>query len=168
MLSIAPGKTFIAACFVFVVSTSSVASTAPADPLHIAGHYKCTGFDSHDGPLKGDLVLTLDEEASQFEKSFGTYRLTLNVGTEQVPITYSGYAAAQGQLLSIYFANDSAEAPTDRGVGLGVITHDQDSQGHYTTTLHKSYYLPDYMRSSQEGYGPGGRGTETCIKTPSI
>lgn len=57
----------------------------------------------------------------------------------------------------MFFANDNEQAPTDRGTGIAVITHDQDSEGKYTTTLHKSYYLPDYKG--------GGRGTESCIKT---
>lgn len=167
MLDITSKKIFAGAFMATLLSGVSVAYAAPVDPLNIAGHYQCTGFDSHDGPLQGDLVLTLDEDASQFDKSFGAYRLKLNVGTEAAPVTYTGYAVAQGQLLSIYFANDSAQALTDRGVGIAVITHDQDSLGQYTTTLHKYYYLPDYMRDSQDGYGPGGRGTEVCIKKPT-
>ena len=140
-----------------VLSLAGVANAAVPDPLHIAGDYKCTGFDSHDGSFNGDLTFTLDDKASHFEKSFGayTFKLIVDLGGEKA--TYSGYAAAQGQSLSMFFANDSLEAPTDQGTGIAVITHDQDSAGKYTTTLHKSYYLP--------GYKGGGRGTESCIKT---
>ena len=147
-------KTVIAAT---VLSLAGVATAAVPDPLHIAGDYKCTGFDSHDGSFNGDLTFTLDDKASHFEKSFGayTFKLIVDLGGEKA--TYSGYAAAQGQSLSMFFANDSLEAPTDRGTGIAVITHDQDSAGKYITTLHKSYYLP--------GYKGGGRGTESCIKT---
>lgn len=147
-------KTIIAAT---VLSLAGVATAAVPDPLHIAGDYKCTGFDSHDGSFNGDLTFTLDDKASHFEKSFGayTFKLIVDLGGEKA--TYSGYAAAQGQSLSMFFANDSLEAPTDQGTGIAVITHDQDSAGKYITTLHKSYYLP--------GYKGGGRGTESCIKT---
>lgn len=151
-------KTVIAASVATLfMSLTGIANAAVQDPLHIAGDYKCTGYDSHDGSFNGDLTFTLDDQASHFEKSFGayTFKLIVELGGEKA--TYSGYAAAQGQILSMFFANDSVEAPTDRGTGIAVITHDQDSAGKYTTTLHKSYYLP--------GYKGGGRGTESCIKT---
>ena len=140
-----------------VLSLAGVANAAVPDPLHIAGNYKCTGFDSHDGAFIGDLTFRLDEKASHFDKSFGAYTFKLIVELGGEKSTYSGYAAAQGQSLSMFFANDNEQAPTDRGTGIAVITHDQDSEGKYTTTLHKSYYLPDYKG--------GGRGTESCIKT---
>lgn len=150
-------KTIIAASVTTLLSLTGTAHAAVPDPLHIVGNYKCTGFDSHDGSFNGDLTFTLNDTVSHFDKSFGayTFKLVVELGGEKA--TYSGYAAAQGQLLSMFFANDSAEAPTDRGTGIAVITHDQDSEGKYITTLHKSYYLPDYKG--------GGRGTETCIKT---
>ena len=34
---------------------SVLADVAVNDPLYIAGDYKCTGFDSHDGAFKGDI-----------------------------------------------------------------------------------------------------------------
>ena len=137
-------KTIIAASVTTLLSLTGTAHAAVPDPLHIVGNYKCTGFD-------------INDTVSHFDKSFGayTFKLVVELGGEKA--TYSGYAAAQGQLLSMFFANDSAEAPTDRGTGIAVITHDQDSEGKYITTLHKSYYLPDYKG--------GGRGTESCIKT---
>nr|WP_314525870.1 hypothetical protein [uncultured Pseudomonas sp.] len=64
----------------------------------------------------------------------------------------------------MYFANDSQQAPTDLGVGMASITNAQDSNGKYTTTLHKSYYAPYYQRDAKDGRGAGGRGTETCVK----
>ncbi|VVN69305.1 hypothetical protein [Pseudomonas fluorescens] len=155
-------------CFLTIgliaVSLCNSAMAQSPDPLHIVGNYKCTGYDSHDGYFEGDLTFTLDEAASHFEQSFGAYRFKLRVELDGAPATYSGIAAAQGQSLSMYFANDSQEAPTDRGVGMALITHDQDTNGKYTTTLHKSYYLPDYERNAKDGRGAGGRGTETCVK----
>ena len=100
----------------------------------------------------------MDEKSSHFSQNFGAYTFKLEVDLGSDKAIYTGYAAAQGQQLAMYFANDSLEAATDRGVGLATITRDQDSKGQYTTTLHKSYYLPDY--------NGGGRGTEVCIKTP--
>lgn len=137
---------------------SVLADVAVNDPLYIAGDYKCTGFDSHDGTFKGDLSFKVDEKSSHFSQNFGAYTFKLEVDLGSDKAIYTGYAAAQGQQLAMYFANDSLEAATDRGVGLATITRDQDSKGQYTTTLHKSYYLPDY--------NGGGRGTEVCIKTP--
>ncbi|MCI8212047.1 hypothetical protein AUC61_21160 [Pseudomonas sp. S25] len=152
------------AALVMAVSFAAQAVANPADPLHISGDYTCTGFDSHDGAFKGALTLKLDEQASHFQQGFGAYQFKLDVDIDGHASTFSGYAAAQRQSLAMYFANDSKQAPTDRGVGLALISHDQDSGGNYITTLHKSYYLPDYMRTSKEGKGPGGRGTEVCTK----
>jgi hypothetical protein len=156
-------KYLLTTCLV-VISLCNNAMAQTPDPLHIVGNYKCTGYDSHDGYFEGDLTFTLDEAASDFSQSFGAYQFKLQVDLSGTPATYSGIAAAQGQSLSMYFANDSQEAPTDRGVGMALITHDQDSNGKYTTTLHKSYYLPDYERKAKDGRGAGGRGTETCVK----
>lgn len=157
-------KSFLTVCLISSSLYNNAMAQSP-DPLHIAGNYKCTGYDSHDGYFEGDLTFTLDEEASNFGESFGAYQFKFRADPSGTPTTYSGIAAAQGQSLSMYFANDSQEAPTDRGVGMALITHDQDINGKYTTTLHKSYYLPDYKRSAKDSRGVGGRGTETCVKT---
>jgi len=155
---------FWAALLASLSLSTNVMAKSP-DPLHIVGNYKCTGYDSYDGHFKGDLTFTLDEQASQFDQSFGAYQFKLKVDLDGSPAIYSGFAAAQGQSLAMYFANDNPEAPTDRGVGMALISHDQDMNGKYTTTLHKSYYLPDYMRTPKEGRAAGGRGTEVCVKT---
>ena len=157
MSGIYSAKPFKTLCLATLLACSGGALAQVADPLHIAGSYKCTGYDSNDGAFKGNLTFTLDENASNFIQSFGAYKFKLEVPLDGVTATYSGIAAVQGQQLAMYFANDSEVAATDRGVGIAVISHDQDSKGQYTTTLHKSYYLPDYMG--------GGRGTETCVKT---
>lgn len=157
-------KKKISAALLMSFSLSSYVTAQPSDPLHIIGNYTCTGYDNYDGHFKGDLTLTLDEQASQFKQSFGAYQFKLLVDIEGVLTTYSGFAAAQGQSLAMYFANDSQEAPTDRGVGMALVSHDQDANGAYTTTLHKSYYLPYYMRTAKEGRSTGGHGTEVCVK----
>ncbi|MCQ3031775.1 hypothetical protein NLO88_14010 [Pseudomonas syringae] len=157
----------ITTCLAAVVLSASFTGqviASIADPLYISGDYTCTGFDSHDGAFTGALKLTVDEQASHFQQSFGAYKFTFDVDVGGHASTFSGYAAAQGQSLAMYFANDSEDAPTDRGVGMALITHDQDAEGKFITTLHKSYYLPDYMRTSKEGKGAGGRGTEVCTK----
>jgi hypothetical protein len=144
---------------------SGAAIAASNDPLNIVGTYKCTGYDSHDGHFTGNLTLSLDEKASKFDQNFGAYQFKLDIVLGGTPASYSGYAAAQGESLAIYFANDKQkEAPTDRGVAIGSISHEQDKDGKYITTLRKSYYLPDYLRDAKDGKGPGGRGTETCVK----
>ena len=135
---------------------SLLADTLVNDPLFIAGSYKCTGYDSNDGAFKGDLTFAVDDRVSNFAQGFGAYKFKLEVPLDGATATYSGIAAAQGHLLAMYFANDSQSAATDRGVGITVVSRDQDNKGQYSTTLHKSYYLPDYMG--------GGRGTETCVK----
>ena len=157
MSGVYKNKVFKTVCLATLLSCSSAALAGAVDPLHIVGSYKCTGFDSNDGAFSGDLTFTLDQKASDFERSFGAYKFKLVIPLDGATATYSGVAAAQGQQLAMYFANDSKDAPTDRGVGITVVSHDQDSKGQYTTTLHKSYYLPDYK--------DGGRGTETCVKT---
>jgi len=152
------------AVLVMSVSFGSHVMANTADPLNIIGDYKCTGYDSHDGAFQGDLSFTLDEQASNFQHNQGAYQFKFVAGTGGEVATYSGFAAAQGQSLAMYFANDSQQAPTDRGVGIASITHDQDASGKYITTLHKSYYLPDYMRTAKDKNPAGGRGTEVCIK----
>ncbi|HEX8594409.1 MAG TPA: hypothetical protein VF682_14190 [Pseudomonas sp.] len=153
--------------FALIVASLSLGGTAQAevtDPLNVVGVYKCTGYDSHLGPFTGDLTFSLDAKASHFPSSFGTYKIDFKVDVAGAKASYTGYAAAQGQSLAVYFANDDEKEPTDRGVGVAVITHDQDANGKYTTTLHKTYYVPDYMRDSKEGHGSGGRGVEVCTK----
>jgi len=135
-----------------------------SDPLNVVGSYKCTGYDSHAGAFVGDLIFTVDEAASHFPQSFGAYKFKLNVDIQGAKGTYSGFAAAQGQSLAMYFANDDQREPNDYGVGMAVVSHDQDASGTFTTTLHKSYYAPEYMRTAKDGKGPGGRGTEVCVK----
>ena len=157
MSGIYSAKPFKTLCLATLLACSGGALAQVADPLHIAGSYKCTGYDSNDGAFKGDLTFVVDDKVSNFGQGFGAYKFKLEVPLEGATATYSGIAAAQGQLLAMYFANDSQSAATDRGVGITVVSRDQDSKGQYTTTLHKSYYLPDYKG--------GGRGTESCIKT---
>lgn len=152
------------ALFALSLSFSGAAFANANDPLNIIGHYKCTGYDSHAGAFKGDLTFTVDEAASYFPHSFGAYKFNLDFEVLGAKASYSGFAAAQGQSLAMYFANDDAREPKDYGVGMAVISHDQDVNGNYTTTLHKSYYAPEYMRTAKDGKGPGGRGTEVCVK----
>ena len=159
MLGVNKNKVLKTCCLATLLSCSGAALASAVDPLNIVGSYKCTGYDSNDGAFTGDLTFTPDQKASNFEHSFGAYKFKLDVLLGGEAATYSGIAAVQGQQLAMYFANDSKDAPTDRGVGMAVVSHDQNSKGQYTTTLHKSYYLPDYMG--------GGRGTETCVKAAS-
>lgn len=153
------------AVLIMSLSISGRVMAKSTDPLNIIGDYRCTGYDSHEGAFQGDLSFTLDEPASNFQHSFGAYRFRFETSGGGEAATYSGFAAAQGQSLAMYFINDNEQAPTDRGVGIASITHDQDASGKYITTLHKSYYLPDYMLTAKDKRGAGGLGTEVCVKT---
>lgn len=139
---------------------SCQAAARAVDPLHIAGIYECKGYDSQDGAFAGDLTFTLDEAGSNFSANFGAYRFAFK--TADASASYSGFAAAQGQSLAMYFANDSQQAVNDRGVGMAFMSNDQDEKGNYRATLHKSYYLPEY--SVKDGRAIAGRGTEVCVK----
>ena len=74
---------------------SVLADVAVNDPLHIAGDYKCTGFDSHDGTFKGDLSFKVDEKSSHFSQNFGAYTFKLEVDLGSDKAIYTGYAAAR-------------------------------------------------------------------------
>ncbi|TWC06657.1 MULTISPECIES: hypothetical protein [unclassified Pseudomonas] len=77
-------------------SYSTFAVAEPNDLLNIAGKYRCTGFDNQDGPYLGALDISLNEQASHFEKSFGAYQFKLSVEAGGGSVFYSGFAAAQG------------------------------------------------------------------------
>ncbi len=151
-------------------SNAIIASSA--DKLNLSGTYNCTGFDNHDGTFTGTITLKLDAKASDFKHNFGAYAFTLTEGGAGTGVNaYTGEAAAQGDILAIYFQNTDvkdAVGISDRGVGIATVSHDQDSKGNVITTLHKFYYEPTYKRGQDGkkagGLGEGGHGTETCVK----
>ncbi len=127
---------------------------ANADALNLAGTWTCQGYDLHDGAYKGaTLTLTLDSKDSDFTNNYGAYHFQL---AEARGASYIGEVAANGNTAAIYFKNISPKMPTDRGVGIAVITHDRDANNQVTTVLHKFYYEPTYQG--------GGNGSETCVK----
>ncbi len=140
-------------------TVSSVMADQVVDELHIAGTYRCTGYDSHDGALADQFTLTLDPAASDFEHNFGAYTLTAtDVGSNT--INYVGEVSAHGDSIAMYFQNtDQKNEPTDYGVAIGAISRAQDSSGKYITRFTKFYYEPHYMRAQG-----GGHGTESCVK----
>ncbi|NNM58970.1 MAG: hypothetical protein HKM04_04080 [Legionellales bacterium] len=149
----------------FCQSTLSFAKSN--DKLNIAGVYDCTGFDSHDGSYNGVVILTLDAKASDFSHNFGAYTLKLTEGHGSEATTFSGEVAAHGDELAIYFANNGKNTidMIDHGVGIAHVTHDQNSEGKFTTSFHKLYYEPSYQRNQKGETGlTGGRGTEVCVK----
>ncbi len=139
-----------------------------ADPLHLSGTYQCAGYDQHDGHYVGQLQLSNDEKASDFAHNFGSYHFSLLEKDGKKITQYSGEVAAHGDMLAVYFQNNtsqSASDQSDRGVGIASISHDQDIKGHYLNVLHKFYYEPNYARTEKGPTGKtGGFGTETCIQ----
>jgi hypothetical protein len=130
------------------------------DPLNLAGTYQCTGHDSHDGDFTGDLTLTLNPAGSDIQHQQIAYQLTLKAKIGDDTSNYAGYAAASGNTLAVYFANENKQDKiglSDHGVGTASVTHQKNSDGKTTTTLHKFYYLPEYKTT-------GGNGTEICVK----
>lgn len=127
-----------------------------SEALDLSGYWRCSGYDEHEGAYSdATLQLTLDKKRSDFKHGFGAYHFKL---TEPENITYLGEAAANGNMVAIYFENTGADkdAQTDRGVGIATITHDMDKDKHMITELHKFYYEPTYQ--------DGGNGYETCVK----
>lgn len=135
------------------LSQFSFAASNDADALGLAGNYICSGYDMHDGGYQdAKLSLTLDAKDSDFANNYGAYHFNLNDGGT----IYKGEVAASGNLMAVYFENTTPSAPTDRGVGIAVVTHDKDVKGNVTTAFHKFYYEPAYQG--------GGNGSETCVK----
>lgn len=136
------------------LTLASSALAANTDGLNLSGKWMCQGYDMHDGAYKdATLTLTLDAKDSDFANNYGAYRFNL---TEPDGTVYLGEVAANGNTAAIYFKNTSPKMPTDRGVGIAVITHDRDANNQVTTVLHKFYYEPTYQG--------GGNGSETCVK----
>ena len=130
------------------------APSANVDGLGLSGTYMCSGYDMHDGGYQNALLtLTVDTKDSDFANNYGAYHFKLNDPDGGV---FVGEVAASGNNAAVYFQNTNPSRPTDRGVGIAVITHDKDTSGKITTVLHKFYYEPAY-----EG---GGNGSETCVK----
>lgn len=146
-------KIFIAGVLSAALAQVAFAGTG-ADALGLAGKYKCYGYDKHDGGYQNATVtLALDSQNSDFANNYGAYHLTL---VEEDGVKYTGEAAASGNSMAVYFENTTPSAPTDRGVGIAVVTHDKDPKGKVTTMFHKFYYEPAYQG--------GGNGSETCVK----
>lgn len=155
------------------ILTTNVSTLAydQRDKLNLAGTYKCTGFDNYEGGFEGKLTLTLDEKASDFEHNLGSYQFTLSATVNGKDFEdYTGYAAAQGTSLAIYFENANDKDPvavTDRGVGIASVSYGQDKAGKFSTTINKFYYVPKFKRDATNGKGKGGMGgfgTETCVR----
>lgn len=144
-------KPFIFGTLLTLTQISFAATTV--DSLNLAGEWICSGYDSHDGGYKDAiLTLTLDEKNSDFAHNFGAYHFKLS----EPEALYLGEAAASGNMIAIYFANQAKESTTDHGVGIATVTHDLNEKGEAKTVLHKFYYEPYYEN--------GGHGSETCIK----
>lgn len=134
-------------------SLTTLGQAAVVDHLGLSGNWTCQTYDMHDGAYRNaKLTLTLDAKDSDFANNYGAYHFKL---TEDTGDIYLGEVAASGNTAAIYFANTSPKMPTDRGVGIAVVTHDRDSAGKVHTVLHKFYYEPTYQG--------GGNGSEVCV-----
>lgn len=147
-------RTLFYASLCLVASKESAALMMADDALHVAGVYRCHGYDSHDGGYdKAIATLAVDSQHSDFAHNYGAYHFTL---VESDGVQYAGEAAANGNHLAIYFKNTSAAKADDQGVGIAVVSHDKNAKGDVVTAFHKFYYEPHYQG--------GGNGFETCIK----
>ncbi len=129
------------------------AAPAPAAPAaasrytgpDYSGLYICTGNDSHEGPYKGTVTLTLVR--AQSSGAYGAYDFKLEVPGFGA---YPGQAAARGNQMAIHFANTD---PATKDYGTGIATFVKNKAGKWT--FHKYYYEPEFKG--------GNFGTEDCV-----
>jgi hypothetical protein len=110
-----------------------------------SGVYDCTGNDSHEGPYKGTVTMTLDRKQST--GNYGAYQFKLEVPGFG---TYLGQAAAEGDKVAMYFALTD---PKTRDYGTGIATMKKDKSGRWS--FHKYYYEPEFKG--------GNYGMEDCV-----
>jgi len=110
-----------------------------------SGMYDCTGNDSHEGPYKGTVTMTLDRKQST--GNYGAYQFKLEVPGFG---TYLGQAAAEGDKVAMHFALTD---PKTRDYGTGIATMKKDRNGRWS--FHKYYYEPEFKG--------GNYGMEDCV-----
>jgi len=110
-----------------------------------SGMYDCTGNDSHEGPYKGTVTMTLDRKQST--GNYGAYQFKLEVPGFG---TYLGQAAAEGDKVAMHFALTD---PGTKDYGTGISTMKKDKDGRWS--FHKYYYEPEFKG--------GNYGTEDCV-----
>lgn len=129
-----------------VALSSSFAFAEPAvfTGTDFSGTYNCTGNDQHDGKFTGAITLTLVPTQSTGE--YGSYSLKFEaVGFGG----YTGYAAARGNNMALYFANTDAST---KDFGNSIVTLRKNKNDKWQ--FESFYYEPEY-------YG-GNYGTEFC------
>jgi len=123
---------------------------AYAKPAFIAqdysGVYDCVGHDAHEGEYTGTVTMKLKPEHSY--EAYSSYSFTLKVPGFG---TYYGYAAGNGNQLSIQFALPD-QRTMDYGTGIAIFS--TDNQG--KVSFHKFYHEPEFKG--------GNTGTEDCVR----
>ena len=121
------------------------AAPAPYSGPDFSGIYDCTGEDSHEGPYKGTVTLTLVR--AQSTGKYGGYDFKLDVPGYGA---YPGEAAAQGMEMAIHFANTD---PKTKDYGTGIARFSRNKASRWS--FHKYYYEPEFKG--------GNFGTEDCV-----
>lgn len=126
------------ACYVAQAGATTFTGT------DFSGVYDCTGDDKHDGQFKGTITLELVRAQSSDE--YGSYNLHFEAEGFG---GYTGYAAAHGTHMALYFSNKDLST---KDYGNSIVTFSKTKQGKWQ--FNSFYYEPEY-------YG-GNFGTETC------
>ena len=136
---------FLVSIVVVMASMSAQAKPAFTGP-DFSGIYDCKGHDEHDGEFKGAVTLKL--VPSQSFGDHGAYTLS-----SEVPGlgTYAGYAAVQGQHMSMYFG---LTAPKSKDYGTGIASFSKSKGGQWS--FHLYYFEPEYNN--------GNFGIEDCVR----
>lgn len=112
--------------------------------VDFSGVYECTGMDAKNGPFRGRLELSLNNEHSRRE--FGAYDIIFDGGDAG---KYSGMAVSSAKTMSMYFSH---EDKSTRDNGVGIFTMSEMTKG--KRKMDKFYY--------QSEYAGGNTGVEEC------
>lgn len=125
-------------------------SAAFAEPIAFTGNdfsgtYDCTGDDQHDGKFTGAITLALVPAQSTAEN--GSYSIKFEATGFG---SYTGYAAAHGNDMALYFANTDA-SKKDFGNSIVMLRKNKNDKWQFESF----YYEPEYFG--------GNYGTEFCV-----
>lgn len=137
-------KKFVIATLL-LTSNIVLAETAAFTGTDFSGSYDCTGDDQHDGKFTGAITLALVREQSTGE--YGSYSIKFEAAGFG---GYTGYAAARGNNMALYFANNDA---SKKDFGNSIVTLRKNKNDKWQ--FHSFYYEPEYFG--------GNYGTEFCV-----
>lgn len=132
-----------------MVSFLSIGLIGNAFADDLSGTYKCHINDKMDGTFEETLLIKNNPRASLPIQGNMSYDLEFTeVGTSN---KYTGFAAASGDNVAIYFESPDKNT-NDRGVGIASVSTKQKK-----ITIKKFYYEPAYKGKANYGF-------EDCIK----